>query len=61
MNKEMSEVMRYFGLNHRPSSGEKFMTTTLSATYRNLNMYKKFNFIEYNQRAVFLEIATHEC
>ena len=32
MNKVMFEVMRYFGLNHRPSSGEKWKLIELRVT-----------------------------
>ena len=33
MNKVMFEVMRYFGLNHRPSSGVKWKLIELCGTF----------------------------
>ena len=33
MNKMMFEVMRYFGLNHRPSSGVKWQLIELRVTF----------------------------
>ena len=33
MNKVMFEVMRYFGLNHRPSSGVKLKLIKLRVTF----------------------------
>ena len=33
MNKEIFEVMRFFGLNHRPSSGVKWKLNKLRGTF----------------------------
>ena len=61
----MFEVMRYFGLNHRPSSGMKWKLNELRGTYKSYfnGIFSKFLYQFFIEFGICrdLTLSKHEC